>query len=155
MTKDPVKFYIVGGGDKLQEVRGKARSLGLENICFVGPVEKKLIPSILAQADLVLVHQRADTLVAKYGGSQNKLFDYLASGTPILSNVPSNYSVIEAEGCGSELSLPTALDYAERLRFMLADDDRLADWASNARRAAQKYSFAVLTEQLMEIIERM
>ena len=28
MTKDPVKFYIVGGGDKLQEVRGKARSLG-------------------------------------------------------------------------------------------------------------------------------
>ena len=63
--------------------------------------------------------------------------------------------MIEAEGCGSELSLPTALDYAERLRFMLADDDRLADWASNARRAAQKYSFAVLTEQLMEIIERM
>lgn len=154
MTKDPVKFYIVGGGDKLQEVRDKARSLGLENICFVGPVEKKLIPSILAQADLVLVHQRADTLVAKYGGSQNKLFDYLASGTPILSNVPSSYSVIEAEGCGSELPLPTALDYAERLRFMLADDDRLADWASNARRAAQKYSFAVLTEQLIEIIER-
>lgn len=155
MGEEPVRFYIVGGGDKLQETKDKAESLGLKNVCFVGHVEKKLIPSILMQADLVLVHQRADTLIAKYGGSQNKLFDYLASGTPILSNVPSNYSVIEAEGCGLEVSLPTALDYAEKLRFMLADDGRLQRWGENARRAAHKYSFDALTQRLAEVIERL
>ena len=57
----------------------KMKKENLKNVKFKGKVEKKYIPYILSKSNLnILNYKQADTW--KYGGSQNKQFEYLASG---------------------------------------------------------------------------
>lgn len=153
MKDDNVKFVMVGGGDKLDELRASAKDKGLDNILFVGPVSKCEIPGILARADLLLVAFTSENKVAKYGMSPNKLFDYLASGKPLLSDMPPYYSIVEKYDCGIERSFSTSKEFADQVRQMIADKDSMKRWGENARSAANLYSFVSHTNHLIDIIE--
>ena len=48
----------------------------------------------------------------KYGGSQSKLFQYLASGKPIVSNIVPGYCLIRQHECGISSEFKTADEYA-------------------------------------------
>ena len=85
--------------------------------------------------------------------SQNKLFDYLASGKPVLSNLPSNYSIINKYDCGIERSFTGPEDFAEQIRQMISDKDSMKRWGENARTTAELYSFVSHTNHLIDIIE--
>lgn len=85
--------------------------------------------------------------------SQNKLFDYLASGKPVLSNLPSSYSIVNKYDCGIERTFASPEDFAEQIRQMLSDKDSMKQWGENAQAAAELYSFVSHTNHLIEIIE--
>lgn len=150
---DSVRIVVVGGGDQLEGIERDAASRNLSNISFTGPVAKCLIPSVLESADLLLLYSSPDISLSKYGTSQNKMFDYLASGTPILANLPSAYSVVNKYNCGIERSFDGAEDYAQQIREMLADEGMMKAWGAHARAAADLYSFRSHTDHLIGIIE--
>ena len=56
------------------------------NIIFKDPVSKKYIPSILSQADGILISLKKVPLF-KYGVSPNKLYDAYAIGRPVITTV--------------------------------------------------------------------
>ena len=58
----------------------------------MGWVDKKYIPSILENADLLVDFGISENALMKYGASHNKFFDYLASGKPIV--VKSPYGIL-------------------------------------------------------------
>ena len=125
----------------------------MDNIVFTGPVPKRCIPGILSKADLLLVAFTSENGVAKYGMSLNKLFDYLASGKPLLSGMPPYYSVIEKYDCGVERSFANSGDFADQVRQMISDKDSLKRWGENSHSTAELYSFVSHTNHLIEIIE--
>ena len=92
--------------------------------------------------------------VYKYGSSQNKLFDYMASGHPILSNVTIAHSLIQKYHCGRDDTLPDADTYAKAvLSFYRMPAAQRQTMGANARRAAEDYDFKKLTNDLINIIE--
>ncbi|WP_419070543.1 hypothetical protein, partial [Slackia isoflavoniconvertens] len=95
----------------------------------------------------------SENKVAKYGMSPNKLFDYLASGKPLLSDMPPYYSIVEKYDCGIERSFSTSKEFADQVRQMIADKDSMKRWGENARSAANLYSFVSHTNHLIDIIE--
>jgi glycosyltransferase involved in cell wall biosynthesis len=86
-----IKFVFVGDGLEKSKLVQKAKLLKLDNVEFRNPVKKEEIPRLLRKAD-ALFFNLPNLPVFKYGISSNKLFDYLASGKPIIfsCNAPDN-----------------------------------------------------------------
>lgn len=149
----PVSFIVFGDGGEREELSAKAQRLGLDNIHFEGSISKESVPSALSQGMMAIMCSSSQVSLSQYGMSQNKLFDYLAGGKPVISNLPSRYSIVNEYECGIERSFKTAKDCAETIRMMVADSDAMKRWGENAASTAVLFSFDRLTDKLIGAIE--
>lgn len=102
INEENIEFQIIGTGRMQDGLENLSNKLNLKNIVFLGSIEKKRVAEYLCDSDL-LIFPLIDSQIFKYGICANKLFDYLASGRPIVSaaNVPNDY--IRESGCGSSI----------------------------------------------------
>jgi len=98
-----IKFVFVGDGLEKSKLVQKAKLLKLDNVEFRNPVEKKEIPRLLRKAD-ALFFNLPNLPVFKYGISSNKLFDYLASGKPIIFSCSSINNPVDEADAGITIS---------------------------------------------------
>ena len=156
--EENILFLIYGDGNEKEDLELKCRNAGLDNIKFKGKVNKKYIPYILSKSNLnILNYKQANTW--KYGGSQNKQFEYLASGTPICSNIKMGYSVIEKFACGVEENIDTTKRYVEIVKsYKEMPEDLYELQCIRARKASLYYDYEVLGSKieliLMEVCEQ-
>lgn len=89
--EDGIALVFVGEGPEKAACEQLAREHDLSNVLFWRPVPKRSVPTVLGALDVMLFAVR-DLPVFKYGLSSNKLFDYLASGRPVVAAcaVPGN-----------------------------------------------------------------
>lgn len=90
-----VTFILAGGHDEdIVRWRSRARELGLANLSLVGFVPNRLVPKYLWAADVLLMPYSAKCPTAEWM-SPLKLFEYMASGRPIVaSDLPSLRTVL-------------------------------------------------------------
>ncbi|MBR3437812.1 MAG: glycosyltransferase family 4 protein [Lachnospiraceae bacterium] len=143
------RFLIYGKGPLLRELEEKVVQNGYGNVRLKGFVDKKYIPYILSKCDLNIL-DCVSSDVLRYGGSQNKLFDYLASGKPVISGEGDPYSVVSLYGCGISRPFGSAEDLVEAINEMKAHPVSY----EHIRSVAEKYDFKVLTDQLLEVIRK-
>ena len=151
---DKIRIIIYGDGTDRESLEKRCKTEGLENVIFKGKVEKKYIPYILSKSNLnILNYKQANTW--KYGGSQNKQFEYLASGRPICSNVKMGYSIIRTNDCGVEDNIISTKDYADVvLKYAEMSEEKYKQECENAKKAAQLYDYHLLTEKVEHILEK-
>lgn len=148
-----VKFLIFGDGDEKENLKKKCLDENIDNVLFKGRVEKKFIPNILSKSNLNVLNY-TNHAIWKYGGSQNKNFEYLASGKPILSTITMGYDIIEKYGAGISLKKQDPETIGKTIISILDMDVHLYEiMGKNARKAAEKFDFKVLTEKLIDLIE--
>lgn len=95
---DSFSLVLVGDGPKKPELMALARNLGLRNTEFRESVPKGTVPTILREAGALVVV--LDPSFSSYGGSLNKLSDYMAAAKPIVfAGAPANNPVKDAV-CG-------------------------------------------------------
>ena len=97
-----ILFTFIGDGQKREVLEGMVRDYGLKNVEFVGVQPLESIPYFL-QAGNVLVHSMKDVPVTK-GSLPSKLFEYMASGKPIIYGSVGGEAVEELEKAGGALS---------------------------------------------------
>lgn len=150
--EDPeVSILLYGEGPERARLEKRVREEKISNVHFKGRVDKKSIPSILSRADLCLIHHHPVGLM-RYGSSNNKLFEYLASARPVLSTVPSSYSIVREKECGLECPDQKPETIAQTLLTMKNwSPEKRKQAAKNARLAVQEYDFARLSEKLEKI----
>lgn len=154
LKQTDAELFLFGDGEQRELLERLAQDEGIVNVHFMGKVDKRYVPSVLDSATLLMIGGSSSVCeLARYGPSQNKLFDYLASGKPLLSNIAVGYSIIESNECGFERRLDTPEDCARRIEHMLENPDALARWGKNARSTAERYSFETLTKMLVGVIE--
>lgn len=142
------RFFIYGKGELLPELEDICRKNNYQNVRLKGYVEKKYVPYILSKCNMNILNCKANEIL-KYGGSQNKLFEYLASGHPTISGESSRYSVIRSAGCGISEEFASPKDVALAIRQLR---ERGIPY-EHIRAAAEKFDYKVLTEQLLDTIE--
>jgi len=94
-----VTIVFVGDGPDKVRCERLASDHGLANVLFWPPVPKRAVPGVLEALDVTLFCLR-DPAVYKYGLSCNKLFDYLASGRPVVSVCAIPDCPVSASGGG-------------------------------------------------------
>lgn len=147
-----IRLLIYGDGEQRGELEEYCRMHKLENIVFKGKVSKEYIPCILAKSDLnVLNYQKGG--LWKYGGSQNKLFEYLASGTPVLANIKMGYDPIERYNCGIAKEFENDGEYSRAiLSFANMSKDSYNKICENVKHTAERYDFQKHTDNLERVI---
>lgn len=152
-SKNNIKFLIFGDGDEKEQLQKRCIDEGISNVTFKGKVAKKYIPHILSKSNLNILHY-SNHGIWKYGGSQNKNFEYLASGKPILSTVSMGYDIIERYNAGISLTTQTAESIGQAIISVAQmEASKYKELSENARKAARDYDFKTLTEKLIAIIE--
>ena len=152
-SDESIKFLIFGEGDEKERLQKKCIDEKINNVIFKGKVEKSYIPNILSKSDLNILNY-TNRNILKFGGSQNKNFEYLASGKPILSTIRMGYNIIEKYNAGISLQNQNAESIGEAIILIVnMEKNKYEKMSKNARKAASDYDFKVLTEKLISIIE--
>lgn len=148
-----VRILLYGDGDDKPVLERYCIDHGIKNVIFKGQVEKKYVPYILSKCNLcILNYKKAKTL--KYGGSQNKLFEYLAAGCPVLLTVDMNYNIVTKNDCGVTLDEPDSEKIADAIDEMSNRDQfELEEMGKRAKIVASEYDFKELTGRLLKIME--
>ena len=149
-----IRFLIFGGGSQLEELKKRAEAEKLSNVVFKGFVEKKYIPYILSRSSVNILNYSQSQYNWSRGNSSNKLFEYMASGKPIISTVKMGYCILEKYQCGLSLEECTPEALAEEIRNIHdLSEETYAKMAVRAKEGAKDFDFSVLTERLYQVIE--
>jgi len=147
-------FIIYGSGFEKDALEKRANDLNLTNIVFKGRVDKKYIPYILSKSSVNLLNYKQTGYYLKRGDSSNKLFEYLASGKPIISSVKMGYSLIQKYNCGIEIYDATPEQICDAIseikNLPKPEYDKLC---FNSSLAAKDFDVKDLSQQLIKIIE--
>ena len=151
---EDVRFLIYGDGIELPKLRERIKKEHIDNVKLKGFVERKYIPYILSRSSINLLNYSQGQYNWTRGNSSNKLFEYMASGKPIISTVHMGYSIIKRYNCGIELDEDTPEALAKQIiRFHDMSKDERDRIGQNAREGANDFDFSVLTDKLINVIE--
>ena len=151
---DDVQFLIYGDGGQLAELQERVRDERLDHVKMKGFVNRQYVPYILSKSSVNMLNYAQNQYNWTRGNSSNKLFEYMASGKPIISTVHMGYSIIKRYNCGVELDKDTPEALAEQImRFHDMDAEERDQIGKNARNGANDFDFSVLTQKLIKVIE--
>lgn len=98
-NNEQIKFFIVGDGLALDELKKIKKEKFIHNLYFLPPVPMNKIGTILNSADALLVHLKKDSLFKITIPS--KVQAYMAVGKPIISGLDGNANeLIKDAKCG-------------------------------------------------------
>ena len=150
-----IKFFIYGDGEDRATLEKFCNEKQLNNIIFKKKwVELKFVPYILSKSSLNILNYKPSSIL-RYGGSQSKSFQYMASGKPICANVKMNYCPIEKFNIGIAEEFKDSKEYANAiLSFYKMNKKEYTTICSNARKASENYDYELLTTRYIELINR-
>lgn len=150
-----IQLVLVGDGVDRSHLEEKARNENLRNVRFLGPYPEKVMPSIYALADVLLVHLRDDPLFRIT--IPHKIFTYLAVGKPILAAVTGDAAiVVESARAGITCppSNPQALAQAIHWLYGMSSEKRSELGQNGRRMACSFYRRGYLISQIVAMLEK-
>ena len=148
------KFIIIGGPSKEREIFiTQANNFGLNNISFKNYVPHSLLPKYLFSCDILLMPYQRELKTANNGPDTSrfmsplKMFEYMASGKPIIA---SNLDVIKeilvnernsllvepdniSQWCNAIKKLESDSKLADNLGKIAKDDVRKFTWSKRSK----------------------
>ncbi len=152
-SKKDIVFLIFGDGTERVVLEKKVEDEKIANVHFMNKwVEIKYVPFIISCATINLLNY-ARTEEGKYGGSQGKLFQYLAAGKPIVSNNIMGYDIVNHYKAGISSNIDSPEDYKELICSLLNDDETYVKMSQSCTMAAKDFDYKNLYLKFKEVIE--
>lgn len=151
--KKNILFVVVGGDEGEQkEFLAKIKEEGIENILSLGHTPKKEIPKYLQSADILLLPNSAKSEESVKYTSPIKMFEYLASGIPVIaSDLPSLREVLhEKNSLLVKPDSPEAL--SEGIEKLLSDSVFSEALARHAHADAEKYTWDNYAKKILNFL---
>lgn len=150
---DDYMFVVFGTGNCVEALQQRIDEEHIGNVKLKGYVNNQYIPSILQHSSLNLLNYSGVSYNWSRGNSSNKLFEYLASGKPVLSTVKMGYDIIEKYGCGASVQKTEPEEIAKEIRkIRLLPPDEYRRLCHNARYAAEQFDIPVLAQKYLNEI---
>ncbi|MCH1547881.1 MAG: glycosyltransferase family 4 protein [Flavobacteriaceae bacterium] len=148
-----IKILIYGDGDEREKLIFYCKKQNISNVIFKEKwVNPKYVPYILSKSNLNILNY-SPNYIWNYGGSQSKLFQYLASGKPILSNLKMGYCLITKFNLGIAKQFNSSKDYADAIvQIANLDKKKYDDLCLNSRNIALNFDYLNLTKTFISII---
>jgi glycosyltransferase involved in cell wall biosynthesis len=146
-----LEIVLIGSGvDKPRLVKA-ALDQGITNVRFMDPVSKVEIPDVLNAADIGL-HVLADVGLFRDAVSPNKVFDYLATGLPVITNTPGVVGDLVTESSAGYVTAPDDLAQGLRRMYTTAATQRQAMGSAGRDWIARHQSRTATAGELLRLL---
>jgi glycosyltransferase involved in cell wall biosynthesis len=152
-TNINIKFLVYGDGGDREYLEQYCEENKIQNVIFKEKwIPLNNVPYVLSKSSLNIMNYQKD--FGKYGVSSGKLFQYLASGKPICSNIRMNYCLIEKNNLGISKNLETSQEYADAI-LSIAELEKTSynNICSRVSEVAKEFDYRVSSDKLISIIE--
>lgn len=145
-----LNFVFVGGREEqingLQKYSGSAK-----NVFFAGHVNHKEIPSYQSAASVLVLPNTDEIKVSVLYTSPLKLFEYLASGKPIVaSNLPSITEILTHNQNCLLFKSGDVGDLERKITSISKDPKKARELGRQGRRDSNKYTWENRTQSIIE-----
>lgn len=147
-----LKFMIVGDGARKEAIREEVTLRGLKNLDMLPWQDMAGVKRLMEECDAVYISFQ--NIPALHTGSPNKLFDGLAAGKIIVSNLGGwSKSIIEENEAGIVYNPMNPIEFIEKIRPLLSDESRVSQLKENALRLAEtSFDRNLLTQKIIDEI---
>lgn len=153
LFKDDFEFVFVGGTQTdLKSFREKYSKY--DNVKIIGQRSHSEIPLYLSSADVLVLPNSGKEKISRFYTSPLKLFEYMASGIPIVaSSLPSIREILnEDNSCLAEADNSEAL--ARVIKEVLAYEDFGNKISEQALEDVKKYSWSKRANNIFKFIKK-
>ncbi|MEK6616280.1 MAG: glycosyltransferase [Bacteroidota bacterium] len=149
---DNAVLLIVGDGDAMEEIQAKKQHLNLtEKIIFINRVPFEELWNYTSHADIGISLDKDTNLNYRFS-LPNKIFDFVHAGVPVLvSNLVEIKKIIKKHELGEIIENHNAKHIAEKIKFMLSDEEKIKRWKENCKIAAKEFCWQNEEHILKEI----
>ncbi len=150
-----IHFLIVGDGKERANLEHLATQLKLANVTFTGARPKSQMPQVLAASDVCVATLKNIRMFSTT--YPNKVFDYMASGRPIVLGIDGVIRhVVEAAQGGIFVPPGDHMALAAAVRQLYNDRAGARVMGQNARRYVEKhFNRSQQARQLVRLVERL
>ena len=152
--RSDIQFLIYGDGDDRESLIQYCKEKGLENVKFKAKwTDPKYVPFILKHSYLNLLNYVSSDF-AKRGISSGKMFQYMASGRPIVCNINILNCPITSNKIGIAHELSTPQEYAAAIEKILSlNVEEYKAMCDRSYRTAEEFDFKNLASKMAGVIE--
>jgi glycosyltransferase involved in cell wall biosynthesis len=150
-----IVFILHGDGMERSMLESKAQQLGLDNVIFSNPIaDKQRVAQLAAAVDVCMTIYKNVPVLRTC--SPNKMFDALAAGKPILTNMPGWLGdIAEQFETGVLVKPDDPIDFADKVLWMRNNPEELIKFGLNARRIAEEqFARDKLTQQFESVLSQ-
>jgi glycosyltransferase involved in cell wall biosynthesis len=150
----PADAQVVFVGGTAEDVeKFKEKNNNIENIIIAGHQPHSQIPLYLKAADVLVLPNSGKEKISQFYTSPLKMFEYMASGVPIVaSDLPALREILnENNSVLVEPDNPGAL--AEGIKMILADNQQAQKISHQSLAEAQNYSWLKRAERIINFIK--
>ena len=154
LENSAIKILIFGSGPERKKLEDMCVSLHLQNVEFMGQVNKKQIPELLQMMDVLYLGWRKNPLY-RFGISPNKLMDYMYSAKPIIHSVNAGNDLVAESNCGISVEAENAPMIAKAILDLkkMPDQNRL-ELGKNANNfVRQNHDYTKLAADFLHFLE--
>lgn len=136
------RLLIVGGGDVIETLKEMVEKYNLnEKVMFKPRMPYLELIKYTSIADLGITFDKSTNLNYRFS-LPNKLFDYIQSGTPVLSSeLPEIKKIITKYDVGDFIESYEPVKIADKINEILSNEPRLGNWKKNCSFAAQELTW--------------
>jgi len=148
-----VKFLLYGDGNDRNFLEKYCIENKINNVVFKQKwIEPQYVPYLLSCSTVNILNYMPGNF-GKYGGSQSKMFQYMASGKPICSNLNMMYCPINQNSIGISQEFVSSREYADAI-MKLVNMNKIDynQMCIRARKTAEEYDYKLLTDKIEKLI---
>lgn len=152
LTRMPnIQFLIVGSGAELNDLQAQAARRSLRNITFVGRVAHDEIVEYWRLSDITLVLLKDTPLFRTVIPS--KIFEAMATGTPIVTNVRGELqTILEPLGAAEVVEPDSVVALVNAIERLAKDPARRQELGLGATSGAARYDRNALADRMLEAL---
>jgi glycosyltransferase involved in cell wall biosynthesis len=127
-----IHFVSLGNGTEKQKLVNTSKERKLKNITFIDSIPKQDIPLFLSKVDLTFLAMK-DSPLYKWGFSMNKIYDYMASGKPIIIKSNPNLTT-SIRNSGGVISSNSINELAEKIIDLYKNKEVINEMSKNVKK---------------------
>ena len=152
LKDENLQIILIGDGPEKDKLKNFQLELNLENISFIAPQKRELIPELLASADIGLV------CLKKYipGAVPSKMYEAMSSGLPIImigEGEPSE--IVSNNNCGISIRPGEPIEIANVIKKLANDSTLRKTMGQNSRKTAiSEYNRNIILNKFYKYLEK-